>query len=518
MFKLLKKEDLKKLGNWFKLGSGSKGKSDLKAVIGTGAVKLLLDFIEELVQEAPNKAKLKGSGIGFLALAGTLLGLDTLEGKRTEANNNEKIRVKTEADKSEANKYESNCKAEADAYTQKRQADAELYEAKAKVDVWKAKSMNTLRSDEHQPNEEKQMDQEGSEDAFENDEPLPPIVQGNGFDLDFTSNRLFDKIIHRGDIGMFFGPKGIGKSIVSYWIALSVAEGKHITVWKDVESNPNPVPPTKVLYYDLELSPMDIHERFGQYGYEFPKNFIRHDKTQIKSQQDIIRDLRANVVQAKRGEDLFAVLDNIKKAMEITCAQTVKPFLNDLDTVVNIAKNKGVTLTVLIVNHPTKDFKPGDSLELGDAAGATDLRDYLNFVLAIEPIKLSRKHKILKVLNNRAGMEPENVAVVKLENKTPYTHPVVLCEMDEKKALNIDKKQFEAFLEGATVNPTSTDKRRVDKTGLTHEDKLEIYRLSKEDGLSQGKLAKKFGVSKPTIKKIVDRIDDELVQQGQQGT
>ena len=146
MFKLLKKEDLKKLGNWFKLGSGSKGKSDLKAVIGTGAVKLLLDFIEELVQEAPNKAKLKGSGIGFLALAGTLLGLDTLEGKRTEANNNEKIRVKTEADKSEANKYESNCKAEADAYAQKRQADAELYEAKAKVDVWKAEALNRINN------------------------------------------------------------------------------------------------------------------------------------------------------------------------------------------------------------------------------------------------------------------------------------------------------------------------------------------------------------------------------------
>ena len=146
MFKLLKKEDLKKLGNWFKLGSGSKGKSDLKAVIGTGAVKLLLDFIEELVQEAPNKAKLKGSGIGFLALAGTLLGLDTLEGKRTEANNNEKIRVKTEADKSEANKYESNCKAEADAYAQKRQADADLYEAKAKVDVWKAEALNRINN------------------------------------------------------------------------------------------------------------------------------------------------------------------------------------------------------------------------------------------------------------------------------------------------------------------------------------------------------------------------------------
>ena len=518
MFKLLKKEDLKKIGTWFKNGSSSLGEALLQTTTGLGAVGCLMDFIHEAVQETSNKARLKESGFGFVALALAFLGLDTLEGKRAEAKNNRIIKVNTKNDESKAKTHKSNCKAEADAYTQKRHADADLYRAKAEVDVWKAEAMNALRSNEHQPNEEKQMNQEGSEDAFENDEPLPPIVQDNSFDLDFTSNRLFDKIIHRGDVGMFFGPKGIGKSIVSYWIALNVAEGKHITVWKDVESNPNPVPPTKVLYYDLELSPMDIHERFGQYGYEFPKNFIRHDKTQIKSQQDIIRDLRANVVQAKRGEDLFAVVDNIKKAMEITCAQTVKPFLNDLDTVVNMAKNKGVTLTVLIVNHPTKDFKPGDSLELGDAAGATDLRDYLNFVLAIEPIKLSRKHKILKVLNNRAGMEPENVAVVKLENKAPYTHPVVLCEMDEKKALSIDKKQFDAFLEGATVNPSSTDKCRGSRTGLTHEDKLEIYRLSKEDGLSQGKLAKKFGVSKPTIKKIIDRIDDELVQQGQQGT
>lgn len=394
-------------------------------------------------------------------------------------------------------------------------AEAEKYRAKAETDVWKAEAMKRVRTDEHQPNEELQKVQEGS-DAFENGGPLPSVGQDENLGLDFANNRLFDSIIHRGDIGMFFGPKSIGKSVVAFWIALNVAEGNHLTVWKDVESNP--IPPTKVLYYDLELSQMDIHNRFGKYGYAFPKNFIYHDKSQIKSSQDIIRDLRANVAQASAGEDFFVVVDNIKKAMEIAQTQTVKPFLNSLEAIIDTAKTKGVTLTILIVNHPTKDFKPGDSLELCDAAGVTDLRDFLNFVFAIEPSKISKQHKILKVLNIRGEAEPETVAVVKFENEAPYVHPVVLCEMDEKKALNIDKKQFEAFLEGATVNPTSTDKRRVDKTGLTHEDKLEIYRLSKEDGLSQGKLAKKFGVSKPTIKKIVDRIDDELVQQGHQGT
>ena len=358
------------------------------------------------------------------------------------------------------------------------------------------------------------------EDAFENDEPLPSVGQDDNSDLDFANNRLFDKIIHRGEIGMFFGPKGNGKSIVSYWIALNVAEGKHISVWNDVESAS--VPPTKVLYYDLELSPSDIQSRYGKYGYKFPKNFIRHDKTQIKSSHDIIRDLRANVAQASRGDELFAAIDNIRKAMEITCAQSVKPFLNSLDTIIETAKAKGVTLTVLIVNHPTKDFKPGDSLELGDAAGSTELYTYLNFAFVIEPTKFSKQHKILKELSLRGETEHETVAIVKLENEAPYVHPVVLCEMDEKKALSINKEQFEAFHEGATVNPTSTDKRKGSRTGLTHEDELEIYRLYKDEGVKPERLAEMFGpkcksgkVSDTTIRNIITRIEEE---QGQQET
>ena len=390
-----------------------------------------------------------------------------------------------------------------------------MYEEKKKYDIFKDELQERKRRRRRIPVETQvQHEQTTPEDTFENDEPLPSVGQDENPDLDFANNRLFDKIIHRGEIGMFFGPKGNGKSIVSYWIALNVAEGKHITVWNDVESKP--IPHTKVLYYDLELSPMDINERFAQYGYEFPENFIRHDKTQISSSQDIIRDLHANVAQAKRGEDLFVVVDNIKKVMEITCAQTVKPFLNDLETIINKAKAKGVELTIMLVNHPTKDFRSGDSLELGDAAGATELRDFLNFVFAIEPTKISRKHKILKVLNNRAEMEPENVAIVKFENEAPYAHPVVLCETDEKTALNITKEKLEAILKGATVNPTSTDMRKKSRTGLTHEDELEIYRLHKEEGYTPERLAKMFGpkcktgaVSDTSIRNIIARIEKE---------
>ncbi len=148
MFKLLKKEDLKKIGTWFKIGSNSKGESILKTTTGLGAVGFLTKFIHEAVQENSNKAVLKESGIGFLALALAFLGLDTLEGKRTEANNNEKNRVKSHADKSEAEKYQSKCQAEADAYAKKRQADAEKYRAGAETDVWKAEAMKRISNND----------------------------------------------------------------------------------------------------------------------------------------------------------------------------------------------------------------------------------------------------------------------------------------------------------------------------------------------------------------------------------
>ena len=148
----------------------------------------------------------------------------------------------------------------------------------------------------------------------------------------------------------------------------------------------------------------------------------------------------------------------------------------------------------------------------------------MNFVFAIEPSKISKQHKILKVLNIRGEAEPETVAVVKFENEAPYVHPAVLCEMDEKTALAINKEDFYQFLESGTANPTSTGKRKRSRTGLTHEDELEIYRLNKEEGITPERLAEMFGpkcktgtISDTTIRNIITRVGEELAQQGWQG-
>lgn len=137
---------IKKFGNWIKLGSGSKGESTLKTITGLGAVGCLFEFVQESVKKDSNKTMLKGSGIGCITLALAFLGINVLEGKRTEANNNEKNRVQKAKDKSEAEKYKSNCEAETNAYAQKRQADAVLYRAKAEVDVWKAEALQRMQN------------------------------------------------------------------------------------------------------------------------------------------------------------------------------------------------------------------------------------------------------------------------------------------------------------------------------------------------------------------------------------
>ena len=148
----------------------------------------------------------------------------------------------------------------------------------------------------------------------------------------------------------------------------------------------------------------------------------------------------------------------------------------------------------------------------------------MNYAFVIEPTKFSKQHKILKELSLRGETEPETVAIIKLENEAPYVHPVVLCEMDEKKALSFDKTQFEAFLQCKTVGPTSTGKEDS-RTGLTHEDELEIYRLNKEDGIKPERLAEMYGpkckkgkVCDTTIRNIVARVEKKKAQQRQQGT
>lgn len=409
---------------------------------------------------------------------------------------------------------ELNKKKEYEAYKAEKQKEAVDY------------SIEKRREEEERKRAEAdkmQQEQNASMGTWENTEPLPPVDQDLNSDADMVGNRLFDKIIHKGEMGMFVGPKGCGKSLIADWIALNIAEGKNVPVWSDVEGQT--VGNTKVLVYDLELFPVDIHERFIKYGYVFPENFIRHDRAQIKSPKDILSDLNANVEQAQSGNELFAVVDNIKKVVEISCAQVVKSFMDSLDAISNKAKAKGVALTILIVNHPTKDIQPGDSIKLGDEAGSTYLRDFLNFIFAVEPTNITKQHKILKVLTIRGEVEPEDVAILKIVNEAPYVHPVVLCEMEESKALTINNEQLEAHINGLTVKSDNapTDKRKVNKTGLTDDDKREIYRKHTEDGISPEELAKEYGpkckkgtVSDTTIRNIIDKMKAECDSEQQQ--
>ena len=401
------------------------------------------------------------------------------------------------------------------------EAETESYTKKRQVDVEKAKQMYSIRHDnnESDTNMEKaeaqtlQQSQTTFMDDAENSAPLPPIGQDQDFANELDGDRLFDKIIHKGEIGMIFGPKGCGKSIVTDWIALNIADGKNIPVFGGVEENA--IAKTTVLDYDLELNDKDIYRRFGKYGFQFPENFIRHDKTQVKSTEDILFDIYKNVKQAHRGDEIFSVIDTITKVGDITCSQSIKQFLENLEKITYEASSKGIILTTLLVSHPTKDCKPGDSLELSDAAGSTDLTRFLNYVIAIESTRISKEHIILKALNIRGEIEPENVVILKIENEVPFVHPIVLCEMDEGTALKLDKKQFEAYLEGLDVkSEDTTDKRKVNKTGLTDEDKHEIFRLHKEKGKSPEELAKIYGpkcktgtISDTTIRNFIREIE-----------
>ena len=472
--------------------------------VGSG-IACLFNMIAEIFKEKGNRNSgvIWGNFAGALACGGIYLGLDINERKNLE----HKTKTETQARK-------EIIEAEADAYEKKRQADAELYDAKAKTDVWKSEKMREFkRSDDESDNSCSTTTENECVDDFKEEEPLPPIGQDQDFANELDGDRLFDIIIHKGEIGMIFGPKGCGKSIVTDWIALNIADGKNIPVFEGVEENA--IAETTVLDYDLELNDKDIYRRFGKYGFQFPENFIRHDKTQVKSTEDILFDIYKNVKQAHRGDEIFSVIDTITKVGDITCSQSIKQFLENLEKITHEASSKGIILTTLLVSHPTKDCKPGDSLELSDAAGSTDLTRFLNYVIAIESTRISKEHIILKALNIRGEIEPENVVILKIENEVPFVHPIVLCEMDEGTALKLDKKQFEAYLEGLDVkSEDTTDKRKVNKTGLTDEDKHEIFRLHKEKGKSPEELAKIYGpkcktgtISDTTIRNFIREIE-----------
>lgn len=268
-------------------------------------------------------------------------------------------------------------------------------------------------------------------------QPLRPKLYDPGKPMeDFQSIRLFASAIHKGGKCSVIAPKGIGKTALFMQISSAAASGTSTGLWPSYDEGEHA--PQRVLYYDGELTDQDMYNRYYKYGYEFPANFERYDRTQFRTANTLLTDLKWKVEnELAEGSEAMTVIDNITKILKTEQVSEVNKFNKDLDEIYALAQNRGIRLTLISIIHVLKEYTPGTPLELKDAAGGSNLTNFDDAVIGIEQPKTGGKDILVKVLNSRGEPEPENVCVLHPvgEDEGTHYHFEYLCEVPEGEAL-----------------------------------------------------------------------------------
>lgn len=299
--------------------------------------------------------------------------------------------------------------------------------------------------------------------------------------------RLFASAIHSGDRGVIIAPKGVGKSALSMCIGAACASGVPTGLWPTYDEGYHS--PQRVLYYDCELTDTDMYNRYGRYGYEFPQNFERYDYTQFKDAYQILADLKWKVEhQMAEGDEATVFIDNITRALRTEQISEINRFNDTLDEIYKLSQRRGIKLTLITIVHVlTGEYKPGSPITLKEAAGGSNLTNFVNFVLVIEQPKTVGNIILVKVLNSRGEPEPDNVCVLRRIGKDEgtYYHFEYVGEMPEKEALQGE----------LTGEDDSEPEQTKEEQYLEEARAMKAY---KDAGHTQAETAEKFGYSRGT--------------------
>ena len=278
---------------------------------------------------------------------------------------------------------------------------------------------------------------------------------------------LYAPLIVQGEITIFFGDTGIGKTILSVMIAIYIAK-KH-----------------KLLYVDLELTDKQFEKRYRNEDgnhFNFPGNFFRatneilkelpndisYEEFFIKSLKDRIREFSTEVV----------VLDNLTKICSSTdSAKSTIPIMNALSA---LKFEEGITFLVLEHNKKVEEWRP---ISLNDLQGSKMKSNFADSVFTIGRSAYDKNIRYIKQLKVRSGelvYDEENVLVCELTTSSGYLGFSEIGYQNERELL----KQQDSN---------------------SYEDKIAEVLQLKARGMSNVQIARQMGRSEGTIRNWLDR-------------
>lgn len=398
-----------------------------------------------------------------------------------------------------------------DKKTKEAKERADYINKKKAEDRQKRREEEAAAQEKAQRQAEEDLKDQVNSEVSEMDDPKPANEFIDSAPEDVKSTRLYADLIHKGNIVVVFGPKGEGKSILTNQMIVGIASGTPGSLFPEFGQQHEG---QRGIIIDFEQSPAQLKGRYGKKGYRFPDNldFVRGKAfSKLESFKAYLKALIG-----KLNRDTVIAIDNLTKALPILQDESARDLFRFLNGCIESAKReKGIDLTFVLVAHANKEGY-GVSIGTEHLKGTSKVADYADLVLAIGPTRFGKSIKMLKVLNNRNEPEPETVLIMKKVDTAPLLHFDRVCEMHEEDALPKRTKYGKKVWFGEVEEQDDYNEQSTEK--FTHEEKVEMWRLSTEEKLSYEKIRVKFeakgkSMTRQTIGNYINEIKAEKAQE-----
>ena len=294
---------------------------------------------------------------------------------------------------------------------------------------------------------------------------------------------LIRNYVTPGGITMIYSPDGNGKSCISSQICLHIAKGEPCLFLPEEEREP--LEQQYVLSYDIETEDDDFVERYGGIAEELPKDRLKVISDGFSNLDEFFNDL-VKRIDSLEG-NVFVNMDSLSTALPSMYGNESYVFFKRLKELQRRYKNnEGRYITVLIINHSTKD----QDVFLGDSR----IGNITSCRLALLPCDKGDEYKIVKVEKLRKKGCKESFIIKRVEE--PWLH------FEYYSSLSTDQSSD-------SVSSEKTVKHKGTK--LTSEVAIRLEKLLTKQ-LPYKEIAKELRLSTKTIQRYVKEKKEMMAQ------
>ncbi len=216
---------------------------------------------------------------------------------------------------------------------------------------------------------------------------------------------LFGTFLHLGEVMILAGDTGVGKTNLAFQIADGISKGEQTLNQK------NELTPSKILYYDFEMSDQSLLRRYK--NYPFSNNFLCPNIDDLFQENDGIFSIDIIKKDTSSQGANIVIVDNIS-AIALKSTQ-------DQDTALQLMKefkklNRENKTTFIIITHTPK-IPSSIPLTINHIAGSKHLTNFCDNVCIIGKSSQGSENRYLKQLKSRNSEQNEQVLVMDLVDK-----------------------------------------------------------------------------------------------------